>query len=89
MLEGCGVADEKIERVAEAFDESFGKNAQVAPKNIVASNKFEIETPQVKIKVDPEYSDMVTTQVINNVKYLMIRVDGGVSVNGINIKIDD
>lgn len=89
MLEGCGIAEEKIERVAEAFDESFGKNAQIAPKNIVAANKFEIETPEVKIKVDSEHRDIVTTQVINNVKYVMIRVDGGVSVNGINIKIED
>jgi len=42
----------------------------------------------VSIKVDPEHRDLVSTQVINNVKYVMIRVDGGVEVNGINITID-
>ena len=89
MLEGCGVDEEKIERVGEAMDESFGKNAALAPKNIVAANKFNVETPEVKIKVDPEHRDIITTQVIGDTKYVMIRVSGGVSINGINIKIED
>lgn len=89
LLEGCGIGEEKIERVGEAFDESFGKNAELSPKNIVTANKFNLETAEVKIKVDPEHRDIITTQIINDVKYLMIRVTGGVSVNGINVKIED
>ena len=42
----------------------------------------------MSIKISPEHRDLVTTQTIDNVKYLMIRVDGGVEVNGINIKFD-
>ena len=88
MLADCGIAEEKIERLGEIFEESFGKNAELSPKNIVAVNKFELTTPEVSIKVDPEHRDLVSTQVINNVKYVMIRVDGAVEVNGINISID-
>ena len=51
-------------------------------------NKFELSTPDVTVKVDPEHRDLVSTQVINNVKYVMIRVNGNVEVNGINIEID-
>ena len=89
VLANCGVDEEKIEKLDLAFDESFGKNAQLAPKNIVSVNKFELELPEVSIKVDPEHRDLVSTQVINNQKYIMIRVTGGVEVNGININIDD
>lgn len=89
MLENSGVAEEKIERLDAAFDESFGKNAVLSPKNIIQTKKFELETPEVKIKIDPEHRDLVSTQVIGNVKYVMIRVDGPVEVNGININIED
>lgn len=89
MLENCGVAEEKIEKLDKIFDEEFGKNAILRPKNIVAEKKFELQTPEVKIKIDPEHRDLVSTQVINNVKYVMIRVDGAVELNGININIED
>ena len=88
VLAGCGIGDDKIEKLDKSFDENFGKNAELSPKNIVSVKKFEIQTPDVSIKVDPEHRDLVSTQIINNVKYVMIRVDGGVEVNGINITID-
>lgn len=89
ILENSGVAGEKIEKLDKIFDEEFGPNAVLRPKNIVAERKFEIETPEVKIKIDPEHRDLVSTQVINNVKYVMIRVDGAVELNGININIEN
>ena len=89
VLENCGIAEDKLEKISEAFDESFGPNAELSPKNIISSGKFELKTPEVSIKVDPEHKDLIKTETINNVKYVMIRVDGGVEVNGINITIDD
>lgn len=88
MLAGCGIDDEKLEALDRSFDENFGKGAELSPKNIISVNKFEVETPEVKIKIDPAHRDLVSTQVINNVKYLMIRVDGAIEVNGININIE-
>ena len=89
VLENCGIAEEKLQKLDASLDESFGKNALLSPKNVVATKKFELETPDVKIKISPEKRDLVSTQVINNVKYVMIRVEGGVEVNGININIED
>jgi hypothetical protein len=88
VLAGCGIDGEKLEELDRTFDESFGTGAQLTPKNIFSVNKFELETPEVKIKVDPEHRDLISTQVINNVKYVMIRVDGAIEVNGININIE-
>ena len=89
VLSGCGIAEEKIERVGEAFDESFGKNAYLSPKNVIETKKFELSMPEVKIKVSPEYSSLVSTQIINNEKYILIKVTGDVEVNGINIALDE
>ena len=89
VLENCGIEESRLEKISEAFDESFGVNAELSPKNIISTGKFELKTPEVSIKVDPEHRDLIKTETINNVKYVMIRVDGAVEVNGINITIDD
>ncbi len=86
VLENCGIAGEKVEKIGEALDESFGTNAELSPKNIVNVKKFELETPDVTIKVNPERSELVSTQIINGVEYILIRATEGVLVNGINIK---
>ena len=89
VLEGCGVAEEKIECVGKAMDESFGEGAELSPKNIVDTKKFELTTPDVTIKVNPEHRDLVSTQIIGGVQYIMIRATEGVEVNGINIKLEE
>ncbi len=89
ILEYSGVAEEKIEKFAESFDKSFGSNAALTPKNIVKTAAFELEMPEVKIKVSPEYRDMVSTQTIGTEKYIMIKVTGAASINGININIEE
>ena len=45
-----------------------------------------VKTPNVTIRVKPEYSDLVETRIIDGVKYILIRADDGVEVNGINIR---
>ncbi len=89
VLRSSGVDEEKVEKLGETMDECFGVNAELAPKNIVKVRQFEVKTPEVTVKVSPEHRDLVTTQTVNGVKYVMIRVDGGVEVNGINVSIED
>ena len=86
VLENCGIAEEKVNKIGEALDESFGINAELTPKNIISVNKFELQTPDVTIKVNPERRELVSTQMINGVEYIMIRATEGVVVNGINVK---
>lgn len=87
VLQYAGIEQEKIDDFGAKFDEQFGKNAEIAPKSIVDAKKFELETADVTIKVNPERKDLVSTQTINGVKYIMIRAEGGVEVNGIDIDI--
>ena len=83
----CDVDEEKIEKFSDRFDEQFGENAEISPKSIVDVKKFELVTPDVQIKVNPERTDLVSTQVIDGVRYIMIKANTGVEVNGINIDI--
>ena len=88
MLEFCGVSEESVSQFEEKFDKGFGQNATLSPRNIVETNKFEVRTPDVVIKVNPARTDLVDTRVIDGVRYVLIRADGGVEVNGINVNID-
>ncbi len=87
VLEYCGIGKDKVERFGQRFDEQFGQGAEVAPKSIVDTKKFKVETPDVSIKVNPERTDLVSTQVINGIKYILIQAGEGVEVNGVNIDI--
>ena len=88
VLEYCGVEGEKVEKFGEKFESQFGKNAQIAPKSIIDVKKFKLETPDITIKVNPERTDLVSTQIINGVKYILIRASEGVEVNGFNVEIN-
>ena len=73
--------------IDEKFDESIGKGAEVPPKNISNTKQFEVKTPDVVIKVNPERPDLIKTEVIDGTKYIMIRAENDVTVNGVNITI--
>lgn len=87
ILKAGGVSPEVADSFEEKCTERFGDDATLNPENIINSKKFEIQTPQIKITVDPDYSCTVETKVINGRKYILIPADDGVSVNGINVKI--
>ena len=88
-LASCGVSEEHLAKFSVDYDETFGFEADLHPKNIIDNKRFEIKTPDVSIKVDPTRSDLIETRVIGGVKYIMICADENVEVNGVNIQIQD
>ena len=51
------------------------------------TKRLELRTPDVTIQVNPERGDLVETRIINGAKYILIRADEGVEVNGISVHI--
>ena len=88
-LSECGVSEGCVAKFDIDYDETFGFNAELHPKNIIDNKKFEIKTPDVSIRVDPSRSDLIETRVIGGVKYILICADENVEVNGVNIHIGD
>lgn len=89
VLKSCDVPEENIAKFSVGYDEAFGFEAELHPKNIIDSRRFEITTPDVSIKVSPERSDLLETRVIGGVKYIMICADDNVEVNGVPIHIEE
>lgn len=86
-LAACGVSEEHIAKFSVDYDEAFGFEAQLHPKNIINPNRFEIKTPDVSIQVAPERSDLIETRIIGGTKYILICADENVEVNGVPISI--
>ena len=89
VLSSCGVSEEHVAKFSVDYDAVFGFEAELHPRNIIDSKHFEIQTPDVVIKVDPIRSDLIETRVIGGVKYIMICADENVEVNGVSIQIRD
>lgn len=87
MLRYCGIPEDKVEAFEKGFDESFGENAEIPPSNLSGTKQLQIETPEVTVKVNAGCSELVQSKIIDGVKYILIRADNDVTVNGINIKI--
>ena len=85
ILQNSGVPEKQIQAFQEKCEEEFGRGAVLNPRNIIDSGKFELVTPQVKIFVDPEYSYMVETTIIDGRKYILIPADDGVEVNHVDV----
>ena len=88
-LVASGVSEERVSRFSVEYDEIFGFEADLHPKNVIDNRKFEIRTPDVSIKVSPERSDLIETRIIGGVKYILICADENVEVNGVNIHIGE
>ena len=89
VLSSCGVSEDRSQLFAQQYDEAFGGDTDLSPKNLVDAKQMELKTPDVTIQVNPERSDLVKTQVIDGKKYILIRADEGVEVNGVPIHITE
>lgn len=87
ILQSCGIGEERIHAFENCFDAEFGEKTALIPGNIIDTRQFELCTPDVTVRVNPERTDLVMTKIIDGVRYILIRADESVEVNGINIHI--
>lgn len=87
VLSSNGVSGEHVAAFEAQYDERFGADSSLSPHNLIDTRKMEVTTPDVTIRVSTERSDLVETRVINGTKYILIRADEGVELNGVPIHI--
>lgn len=86
VFEQSGVDAEKMENFDRNFEENAGEKASLLATNIAETKKFNIETPDIIIKVNPDRADLVETRIIDGRQCLVIPVDDHIEVNGINVR---
>jgi len=82
MLTDSGVSEERVEAFEQGFDAAFGAGAVLPAVNVVAPKQFRVDLPSVSIKVDPKQADLLETRIIDGRSYLLIPIEGDISVNG-------
>ena len=87
ILRSSGVDKEKTEAFHRECEKQFGDGAVLNPGNVIESRKFEITTPEIKISVNPEFSHMVETRILDGRKYILIPAGDGVEINGLDVNI--
>ena len=86
IFEQSGVDAEKMESFDRNFEENAGEKASLLASNIAETRKFNIATPDVVIRVNPDRADLVETRIIDGRQCLVIPVDDHIEVNGISVR---
>ena len=86
VFEQSGVSAERMEQFDRNYEETAGEKTSLLAANIAETKKFQIETPDVVIKVNPERSDLIETRIIDGRQCLVIAVDDHIEVNGVNVR---
>jgi len=87
ILESSGVSPEHAEAFCARCTEELGEGTPLRPANISSASRMDIQTPEVKISVDPKNSHLIQTRVIDGHKYILISADAGVELNGLAVEI--
>lgn len=85
LFEDSGVPDEKMTEFDQNYENVAGEKTALMAANITNTKKFNIETPDVVIKVSPEYSSLIETKYIEGRQCLVIPVNDYIEVNGVSV----
>lgn len=86
LLARSGVSEEKLETFDSQFEEVVGEQKTFLAANITNTKTFQLETPDVIVKVNPERSDLVEIREIDGRKCLVVAIDEHLEVNGIEVR---
>ena len=86
LLSQSGATQEQLKTFEQQYDSIMGEHGTLMATNIAEPKKFQIQTSDVVIKVNPERTDLVETKTIDGRQYLMIAIDNDIEVNGVHVK---
>ena len=87
ILTDIGVDGKKIKAFEKNYAERFGSGAVLPPENIIDSSRFELKIGDATVSVDPEYSYLIETQIIEGKKYILIPAEAEAEINGFAVKV--
>jgi hypothetical protein len=86
LFADCGVQEEKLQVLEKNYDKVAGEKVALLAANVANTRVFEVKTPDVIVKVNPERADLVETKIVDGRKCLVIEINDQVEVNGIVVK---
>lgn len=86
LFEKSGIEAEKLADFEMLYDAAAGKSTSLMVSNVANTRTFEVKTPDVIVKVNPERADLVNTMLVEGRRCLVIELSDHVEVNGISIR---
>lgn len=86
LFEKSGVEQERLTDFEKIYDAAAGENTSLLVDNVANTKTFEVKTPDVVVKVNPERADLVNTMTVDGRPCLVIELSDHVEVNGISIR---
>lgn len=88
ILRSGGVSEEGVQAFDAQYDSVFGEETDLPPRNLLDTRQMEIRlADDVTIRVNADRADLVETRVINGARYILIRAESDVEVDGVQIRI--
>ena len=87
VLDDCGVSEARTAAFGLRYDEAFGLEAEVSPRNLVDTKQLEVKTADVTIRVSAQRGDLLEMRRIDGAKYILVRAEDEVTVNGVSVQI--
>ena len=84
LLSNSGISEQKMDRFSAVYDNQVGKE-ELKAVNMIDTSKLAVKMNGITVNVKGDVSDKVKTQVVDGKRYLMIEVDEGLIVNGIDM----
>lgn len=81
-----GIEEEKLVEFDKNYDKMAGETVTLQAANVINTRVFEVKTPDVVIKVNPERTELVQTKLVDGRRCLVIEITEQVEVNGITVK---
>ncbi len=85
ILSRSGLAPEHFTNFDENAENVMQGNGVVSSANIANTKKMKIETPSVAITVAPDRAAIIEKKQIDGKNYLLIPIDGQITINGIEV----
>ena len=85
LFEKSGVEEERLEAFDQLYDAAAGEATSLLVNNVANTRSFEVKTPDVIIKVNPDRADLVTALTLEGRRCLVIELSDQVEVNGIKV----
>lgn len=86
LLSLSGASSEQLSTFEECYEEKAGADTSFAAANVISERRFEVNTPDVEIRVSPDRPDLVETKIIDGRPCLVIPITDEVHVNGIRVR---
>ena len=87
VLDDCGISEERTEAFGRLYDEAFGEDTVMSPRNLVDPKQMEVKMGEVTIRVSAQRGDLLEMRRIDGAKYILIRAEDEVTVNGVSVRI--